>query len=79
MFWRVASFNQPSALEAVLDRPDFTLEDLLEDDDLIQVHPTGPLCRAASCGAGVTCFRSGASPQFGVRLVRRSSQLLAEA
>ena len=37
MFWRVASFNQSSAVEAVLDRPDFTLEDLLEEDDLIQV------------------------------------------
>ena len=36
MFWRVASFNQASAVEAVLDRPDFTLEDLLEEDDLIQ-------------------------------------------
>jgi hypothetical protein len=37
MFWRVASFNQTSPVEAVLDRPDFTLEDLLEEDDLIQV------------------------------------------
>lgn len=37
MFWRVASFNQSSAVEAVLDRPDYTLEDLLEEDDLIQV------------------------------------------
>lgn len=38
MFWRVASFNQSSAVEAVLDRPDYTLEDLLEEDDLIQVR-----------------------------------------
>ncbi len=37
MFWRVASFNQSSAVEAVLDRPDYTVEDLLEEDDLIQV------------------------------------------
>ena len=28
---------QASAVEAVLDRPDFTLEDLLEEDELIQV------------------------------------------
>ena len=42
MFWRVASFNQSSAVEAVLDRPDYTLEDLLEEDDLIQVRPLPP-------------------------------------
>ena len=40
MFWRVASFNQSSAVEGVLDRPDYTLEDLLEEDDLIQVRKT---------------------------------------
>ena len=44
MFWRVASFNQASAVEAVLDRPDFTLEDLLEEDDLIQAR-RGWKCR----------------------------------
>lgn len=37
MFWRVANFGNTSAVEAILDRPDFTLEDLLEEDDLIQV------------------------------------------
>ena len=42
MFWRVASFNQSSAVEAVLDRPDYTLEDLLEEDDLIQVRLMSP-------------------------------------
>ena len=65
MFWRVASFNQTSPVEAVLDRPDFTLEDLLEEDDLIQVgslhssssntsrRPTGTVhaCLAPLCSA----------------------------
>ncbi len=50
MFWRVASFNQTSPVEAVLDRPDFALEDLLEEDDLIQVRMRGERnCTAAVC------------------------------
>lgn len=49
MFWRVASFNQTSPVEAVLDRPDFTLEDLLEEDDLIQVRIAGQMRLSDIC------------------------------
>ena len=52
MFWRVASFNQTSPVEAVLDRADFTLEDLLEEDDLIQVPQCG--C-SASPSSSIPC------------------------
>lgn len=38
MFWRVSGFAQPSPVEAILDRPNRTLEDLLGEDDLIQVQ-----------------------------------------
>lgn len=39
MFWRVASIQHTSAVEAILDKGvgSFTLEELLEEDDLIQV------------------------------------------
>ena len=37
MFWRVSGFAQPSPVEAALDRPSCTLENLLAEDDLIQV------------------------------------------
>ena len=37
MFWRVSGFAQPSPVEAALDRPNCTLENLLAEDDLIQV------------------------------------------
>jgi hypothetical protein len=39
MFWRVASISHTSAVEAILDKGlgSFTLEELLEEDDLIQV------------------------------------------
>ncbi|CAD7697618.1 unnamed protein product [Ostreobium quekettii] len=36
MFWKVAGFSQPSPIEAILDREDFSLEELLDEDDLIQ-------------------------------------------
>ena len=39
MFWRVANFGNTSAVETILDRPKFTLEDLLEEEDLIQARP----------------------------------------
>ena len=35
MFWRVTSLAQ-SPVEAILDRGDFTLADLLDEDDVIQ-------------------------------------------
>lgn len=37
MFWRVTNFTT-TAVEAILDKPNFTLEDLLEEDELIQVR-----------------------------------------
>lgn len=36
MFWRVAGFTQPSPVETLLDKGTFTLEELLDEDDLIQ-------------------------------------------
>ncbi|BDA44664.1 Serine/threonine-protein phosphatase 6 regulatory subunit at N-terminal half [Coccomyxa sp. Obi] len=36
MFWRVPGYSQPSPLEAILDMDGFTLEDLLDEADLIQ-------------------------------------------
>ena len=36
MFWKVAGFAQPSPIEAILDKDSFTLEELLDEDDLIQ-------------------------------------------
>ncbi|KAK3276563.1 hypothetical protein CYMTET_15371 [Cymbomonas tetramitiformis] len=36
MFWRSAGFAQPSPIEGILDRGDFTLEEILEEDDVIQ-------------------------------------------
>lgn len=42
MFWRVANFGNTSAVEAILDRPKFTLEDLLEEEDLIQARRNIP-------------------------------------
>jgi len=36
MFWRTAGFSQPSPIEAILERSNFTLEDILDEDDLVQ-------------------------------------------
>lgn len=36
MFWRVAGYSQTSPIEAILDKDSFTLEELLDEDDLIQ-------------------------------------------
>ena len=36
MFWRMAGLAQASPVENVLDREDFTLQDLMEEEDLIQ-------------------------------------------
>ena len=38
MFWRVPSYSQASPLEGILDKQHFTLEELLDEEDLIQVH-----------------------------------------
>lgn len=39
MFWRVPSYSQASPLEGILDKQEFTLEELLDEEDLIQVVP----------------------------------------
>jgi serine/threonine-protein phosphatase 6 regulatory subunit 3 len=36
MFWRVTGFTQASPIETILDKESFTLEELLDEDDLIQ-------------------------------------------
>ena len=36
MFWRMAGLAQASPIEGILDGGDFTLEDLMDEDDLIQ-------------------------------------------
>ena len=38
MFWRVPSYSQASPLEGILDKQRFTLEELLDEEDLIQVR-----------------------------------------
>jgi serine/threonine-protein phosphatase 6 regulatory subunit 3 len=35
-FWRVAGFAQPSPIEQILDKESYTLDELLDEDDLIQ-------------------------------------------
>ncbi|KAG6496542.1 hypothetical protein ZIOFF_044409 [Zingiber officinale] len=36
MFWRMSSFSQGSPVESILDKENFTLEDLLDEDEVIQ-------------------------------------------
>lgn len=36
MFWRFGGYANISTIDTILDKPDFTLEDLLEESDLIQ-------------------------------------------
>ncbi|XP_042006837.1 serine/threonine-protein phosphatase 6 regulatory subunit 1-like [Salvia splendens] len=36
MFWRMAGPSTASAMEAILDKDDFTLEELLDEDEIIQ-------------------------------------------
>ncbi len=62
MFWRVASISHTSAVEAILDKGlgSFTLEELLEEDDLIQVS------RLSNCNLISNCnlafFKSPTMP-----------------
>ena len=37
MFWKVSSLSNGSAIEAILDKQHITLEELLEEDELVQV------------------------------------------
>ncbi|KAL8670432.1 MAG: hypothetical protein Q9168_005030 [Polycauliona sp. 1 TL-2023] len=36
MFWRFGGYNSISTIDSILDKPDVTLEDLLDESDLIQ-------------------------------------------
>lgn len=36
MFWRFGGYATISTIDTILDKPDFTLEELLEEDDLMQ-------------------------------------------
>ena len=36
MFWRFGGYANISTIDTILDKPDFQLEDLLEESDLIQ-------------------------------------------
>ncbi len=57
MFWRVAGFSQPSPLENILDKDDFTLEEARRPGALgptpaLWGRPPGARgCRAASEGS----------------------------
>jgi hypothetical protein len=37
MFWKVSSFSSGSAIEGILDKQQVTLEELLEEDEMVQV------------------------------------------
>ena len=47
MFWRVPGYSQPSPLEAILDMDNFTLEEVLDEADLVQECKSlnGPPCK----------------------------------
>ncbi|KAJ0017480.1 hypothetical protein Pint_11156 [Pistacia integerrima] len=36
MFWRMAGLSTASPVETILDKENFTLEELLDEDDIIQ-------------------------------------------
>ena len=42
MFWK-ATYSQASPLEGILEKQHITLEELLDEEDLIQVHPFASL------------------------------------
>lgn len=44
MFWKVSSFSSGSAIEGILDKQQFTLEELLEEDEMVQVAAVCPGC-----------------------------------
>ena len=49
MFWRVAGFTQPSPVETLLDKDNFTLEELLDEDDIIQARAALTLGAVDAC------------------------------
>ena len=36
MFWQASNYSQPSPIEQILEKENYTLEELLDEDDLIQ-------------------------------------------
>lgn len=52
MFWRVNSLNKTSSIEALLDKENFTLEELLEEEDVVQVARWVKLLMPAVCSSG---------------------------
>ena len=51
MFWRVQGYQQTSPIEGILDKGEgkFSLEQLLDVDDLIQVHMLAMHSQIYSC------------------------------
>jgi len=60
MFWRVPSYSQASPLEGILDKQKFTLEELLDEEDLIQVWQSKISQQAAT--SLHACITQNASP-----------------
>ncbi len=54
MFWKVSSFSSGSAIEGILDKQQVTLEELLEEDEMVQV--------AAKLSASSQCLSWGQTP-----------------
>ena len=65
MFWKVSSFSSGSAIEGILDKQQITLEELLEEDELVQVKQT--------------CFRPEQVPASLYRQAEQVCQLLPAA
>ena len=57
MFWRVPSYSQASPLEGILDKQKFTLEELLDEEDLIQVLNEQLLDCLQGCDAVSFCHK----------------------
>ena len=65
MFWRVSSLASGSAVEGILDKQQFTLEELLEEDELVQVHFACQLpatCHAVAVFLSCAWVSSSAAP-----------------
>ena len=54
MFWKVSSFSSGSAIEGILDKQQVTLEELLEEDEMVQV--------AANLSASSRCLSRVQTP-----------------
>lgn len=52
MFWRVAGFSQPSPLENILDKDDFTLEEVRSLPRIVRYSPHFALRRATAVKDG---------------------------